>query len=91
MSIIDDWYNSYTSGIFFREHTFYFDEDTRVEDIEAILGKAVDGFKDAIEISRTFIVSGLEIEFSWYHDNEGTALTYMIIQHDNGFYHSSCS
>ncbi len=84
-------FKPYTSGIFFREHTFYFDEDTRVEDIEAIFGKAVDGFKDAIEISRTFIVSGLEIEFSWYHDNEGTALTYMIIQHDNGFYRGSCS
>jgi len=79
-------FKPYTGGIFFREHTFYFDEKTRVEDIEAIFGKAVDGFKDAIEISRTFIISGLEIEFSWYHDANSVALTYILVELDKGFY-----
>lgn len=82
-------FKPYTGGIFYREHTFYFNEHTSVKDIEAIFGQAVDGFKDAMEISRTFIISGLEIEFSWYHDANGSALTYMLAQIDNGFYGST--
>ena len=48
--------------------------------------KCSQGFKDAIEISRTFIISGLEIEFSWYHDANSVTLTYILVELDKGFY-----
>ena len=79
-------YKVFDGGVFYREHTFYFDENTRVNDIQSIFGKPVDGYKDALEISRTFIVSGLEITFSWYHDDDGVVLTYMLAKLSDGFY-----
>jgi hypothetical protein len=65
LNFTDDFhaFKPFKRGVFYREHTFYFHENTRVSDIEAIFGRAVDGFKDTLEISRTFIISGLEIEF----------------------------
>ncbi|WP_124916994.1 hypothetical protein [Alteromonas flava] len=82
-------FKSFKGLLKFKGQLFTFSEQTTVQQIEAIFGTAVDGFKDEVEISRRFVVSDLLIECSWYHDSDGISFTYMSIEKDDGFYQTS--
>lgn len=82
-------YKTFEGTIGVKGQRFVFNEQTSVKEIETVLGHAVDGFKDDVEINRRFVLSGLQIDCSWYHDADGIAFTYMFIEKDDGFYQTS--
>ena len=82
-------FKTFEGAIELKGRKFNFHENTTVQQVEAIFGTAVDGFKDEVEISRRFVVFGLLIECSWYHDSDGISLTYISIERDDGFYQTS--
>ena len=79
-------YKAFTGGIVFNGKTQYFNEHTSVAEIESVFINTVDGHEDNLEISRTFVTDGLEIECSWYHDVHGISFTYILVELEDGFY-----
>lgn len=82
-------YKAFKGKVKFKAEEFTFNERTTVEEIELLFGVSVTGFKDDVEISRTFVTCDLQIECSWYHDSDGISFTYMSVEKDDGFYQTS--
>jgi hypothetical protein len=82
-------YRPFKGEVVFNGVTYFFDENTTVDKIESIFVNVVTGFEDDVEISRTFLVNGIELECSWYYDSKDVSFTYISAELDTGFHNAN--